>query len=173
MSKITYVVGDVTLPFRWHENRRVVVAHACNDGGGWGAGVSGAISGRWPHAETAYRAVWHSGALRPGISQLVQVDRETYVANLVTCHVVTRGARGWLTRVNLRWLERALTQLAEQTRDNVLGGASVHMPRVGCGLAGGRWDEVEPLIQRTLVAADVPVAVYDLPGSRDVQRLGG
>ena len=25
-------------------------------------------------------------------------------------------------------------------------GASVHMPRIGCGLAGGRWEEIEPMI---------------------------
>ena len=25
-------------------------------------------------------------------------------------------------------------------------GASVHMPRIGCGLAGGRWEEIDPII---------------------------
>lgn len=40
-------------------------------------------------------------------------------------------------------------------------GAGVHMPRVGCGLAGGSWDDVEPIINRAL--AGVPVTVYDLP----------
>jgi hypothetical protein len=35
------------------------------------------------------------------------------------------------------------------------------MPRIGCGLAGGRWECVEPLIEARLVAAGVPVTVYD------------
>ena len=35
------------------------------------------------------------------------------------------------------------------------------MPRIGCGLAGGKWTEVEPLIEVHLVSADVPVTVYD------------
>jgi len=39
--------------------------------------------------------------------------------------------------------------------------ASVHMPRIGCGLAGGRWDKIEPLILRSLTAENVAVHVYD------------
>ena len=40
-------------------------------------------------------------------------------------------------------------------------GASVHMPRIGCGLAGGKWERIEPLIERTLLARAVPTTVYD------------
>jgi O-acetyl-ADP-ribose deacetylase (regulator of RNase III) len=40
-------------------------------------------------------------------------------------------------------------------------GASVHMPRIGCGLAGGRWERVEPLVRDALVSRGVPVTVYD------------
>jgi O-acetyl-ADP-ribose deacetylase (regulator of RNase III) len=39
--------------------------------------------------------------------------------------------------------------------------ASVHMPRIGCGLAGGDWSRVEPLILRRLVERGVAVTVYD------------
>ena len=40
-------------------------------------------------------------------------------------------------------------------------GASAHMPRIGCGLAGGRWELIEPLIVKTLCQRNVPVTVYD------------
>ena len=39
--------------------------------------------------------------------------------------------------------------------------ATVHMPRIGCGLAGGTWDNIEPIIERTLCEADIEVSVYD------------
>ena len=39
--------------------------------------------------------------------------------------------------------------------------ASVHMPRIGCGLAGGHWSRVEPLVMRRLVERGVAVTVYD------------
>ncbi len=35
------------------------------------------------------------------------------------------------------------------------------MPRIGCGLAGGTWARIEPLITTTLCAQDVDVTVYD------------
>ena len=40
-------------------------------------------------------------------------------------------------------------------------GASVHMPRIGCGLAGGKWELIEPIILETLSENDIPVTVYD------------
>jgi O-acetyl-ADP-ribose deacetylase (regulator of RNase III) len=40
--------------------------------------------------------------------------------------------------------------------------ASVAMPRIGCGLAGGTWEEIEPIIRDTLCAQGVSVTVYDL-----------
>jgi O-acetyl-ADP-ribose deacetylase (regulator of RNase III) len=42
-------------------------------------------------------------------------------------------------------------------------GASVHMPRIGCGLAGGKWDEVEGIVRDELIAARIEVFVYNLP----------
>jgi hypothetical protein len=41
--------------------------------------------------------------------------------------------------------------------------ASVHMPRIGCGLAGGEWGRVESIVRDTLCAEGIEVTVYDLP----------
>jgi hypothetical protein len=35
------------------------------------------------------------------------------------------------------------------------------MPRIGCGLAGGTWDKVEPIVLKELAGLDV--FVYDMP----------
>ncbi|MEU4464677.1 hypothetical protein AB0G20_13345 [Streptomyces sp. NPDC024017] len=40
-------------------------------------------------------------------------------------------------------------------------GASVHMPGIGCGLAGGKWSRVEPLGQERLARRGIRVTVYD------------
>lgn len=73
------------------------------------------------------------------------------------------GQRGTKTGSNgppVRYpaIEQCLATLAGQAKQL---GASAHMPRIGCGLAGGTWDKVEPLITRTLCAADIEVTVYD------------
>jgi hypothetical protein len=36
------------------------------------------------------------------------------------------------------------------------------MPRIGCGLAGGRWEMIEPLVTEELERHGVEVTVYDL-----------
>jgi hypothetical protein len=35
------------------------------------------------------------------------------------------------------------------------------MPRIGCGLAGGRWERVEPIIAGTLLRQEIDTTVYD------------
>jgi O-acetyl-ADP-ribose deacetylase (regulator of RNase III) len=54
---------------------------------------------------------------------------------------------------------RSLTNYLVKTFDD----STVHMPRIGCGLAGGEWEEVRPMIESTLSDSDIPVIVYDLP----------
>jgi O-acetyl-ADP-ribose deacetylase (regulator of RNase III) len=55
-------------------------------------------------------------------------------------------------------VQRCLTAVG----DSALAlGASVHMPRIGTGLAGGRWDRIEPIIVATLCARDIATTVYD------------
>jgi hypothetical protein len=36
------------------------------------------------------------------------------------------------------------------------------MPRIGAGLAGGKWDDIQPIIQDVLCSQGVDVYVYDL-----------
>jgi len=49
--------------------------------------------------------------------------------------------------------------------------ASAHMPRIGCGLAGGRWDVVRELVTAALCANGIPVTVYDLPGAPQTEAV--
>lgn len=55
-------------------------------------------------------------------------------------------------------VERCLGQLARKALDL---GTSVHMPRIGCGLAGGERNRIEPIILRQLCWERIVVHVYD------------
>ncbi|MET8508753.1 macro domain-containing protein [Streptomyces sp. NPDC004787] len=157
MNAIEYVRGDATAP----RGKGVkIVAHVCNDLGGWGKGFVLAVSRRWPEPEAAYRR-WHRERARNdfglGAAQFVRVEPYVWVANLVG----QRGIRtGRSTGVPVRYeaIDAALARLAGKAAEL---GASVHMPRIGCGLAGGRWERIEPLIAERLVARGIPVTVYD------------
>lgn len=39
--------------------------------------------------------------------------------------------------------------------------ASVHMPRIGCGLADGKWEHIEPILLEELAANEILTTVYD------------
>jgi O-acetyl-ADP-ribose deacetylase (regulator of RNase III) len=153
---IEYVRGDATTP-RGKGPR--VIAHVCNDMGGWGKGFVLALSKRWPEPERAYR-LWHreraSNDFGLGAVQVVQVDRLLWVANMIGQHGTRTGSKGAPVRY-----EAIAIALGTVTARAAELSASVHMPRIGCGLAGGTWERIEPLIVTRLVAVNVPVTVYD------------
>lgn len=156
MSEITYVRGDATAPFGKGVK---LIAHVCNDLGGWGKGFVIAVSRRWPEPEAAYRR-WHRERAKNdfglGAVQLVQVAPYTWVANMIGQHGMRTGSQG--VPVRYEAIDTALATLADKA---VELDASVHMPRIGCGLAGGKWSRVEPLISERLVARGIAVTVYD------------
>lgn len=161
MTAIRYVEGDATRP---QADGPAIIAHICNDAGGWGLGFVLAVSRRWPEPERAYRW-WYQGRagndFRLGAVQVVPVAPNLWVANMVGQHGTRRTEAGPPIRYDavfecLAWLAAKATAK----------GASVHMPRIGCGLAGGTWDRIEPLIEQTLTVAGVPTTVYDLPVRR-------
>jgi O-acetyl-ADP-ribose deacetylase (regulator of RNase III) len=156
MGEINYVRGDATVP---SVKGVKVIAHVCNDIGGWGKGFVLALSRRWPEPEKAYRT-WHrdraANDFGLGAVQLVQVERQVWVANMVGQRGIRTGSKGVPVRYDA--IDTALTHLAERAAEL---DASVHMPRIGCGLAGGTWSRVEPLITERLVGRGIAVSVYD------------
>lgn len=152
---ITYITGDATDPIG--DGCRII-AHVCNDAGRWGAGFSGAVSRRWPEPERYYREQYRTVGLLLGGLQAIIVAEQLIVANMIAQHG-TRSASNPRPIV-YPMLEYGLKGVAHLARHN---DASVHMPRIGAGLAGGRWEDIEPIIERTLCVAGVPVTVYDLP----------
>ncbi|MFC9915542.1 macro domain-containing protein [Streptomyces sp. NPDC059862] len=156
MSEITYIRGDATVP---SVKGVKVIAHVCNDIGGWGKGFVLALSRRWPEPEKSYRA-WHrdraSNDFGLGAIQFVQVEPYVWVANMVGQRGIRTGSKG--VPVRYEAIDTALERLADKAAEL---GASVHMPRIGCGLAGGKWSRVEPLIIERLVRRGIAVAVYD------------
>jgi O-acetyl-ADP-ribose deacetylase (regulator of RNase III) len=155
MKPITFLKGDATCP---QASGVKIIAHVCNDLGKWGKGFVLALSRRWDGPERAYRD-WHrdraGNDFGLGVAQFVQVEPYVWVANMVAQH----GVKGGRTPpIRYEAVESCLARIAAKALEL---GASVHMPRIGCGLAGGRWERIEPLVSKTLCEADVAVTVYD------------
>jgi O-acetyl-ADP-ribose deacetylase (regulator of RNase III) len=152
---IDYKNGDATTP----ENKgNKIIVHVCNDIGAWGKGFVMAISKRWKEPERSYRDWFKTkDNFVLGQVQFVQVEDELWVANLIGQHKINKDEQG---NAPIRY-EAILSGLDKVGQFALENNATVHMPRIGCGLAGGTWDRIEPLIQSTLIEKKILVTVYD------------
>jgi O-acetyl-ADP-ribose deacetylase (regulator of RNase III) len=155
--EIRYVVGDATRP---QGGGPRVIVHVCNDAGKWGRGFVLALSRQWAEPERRYRA-WYRGEERLpfelGQVQFVLVEEALWVANLIGQHSVrTAGGR---PPVRYEAIRAGLKQVATWAHEQQ---ASVHMPRIGAGLAGGSWEEISPIVSDELTSQGIVVTVYDL-----------
>lgn len=154
-NKINFQIGDATGPKA--EGNKIIV-HICNDIGAWGAGFVMALSKKWKKPEAEYREWFRKNeGFELGEVQFVKVEDDVIVANLI-------GQRGTLSkdsRPPIRYgaVESGLAKLADKASELK---ASIHMPRIGCGLAGGKWEEIEKIINKTLIKRGLSVTVYDL-----------
>jgi len=155
---VIYVKGDATNPTGW-KNR--IITHCCNDSGFWNAGFVKALSRRWPEPERAYRR-WSTGSetlpFALGQVQFVRVAPGLCVANII-------GQSGIRNRNTypppIRY--EAIREGLERVRQLALAHhASIHMPRMGAGLAGGNWQLIADIIESELCAHGLEVTVYDL-----------
>jgi O-acetyl-ADP-ribose deacetylase (regulator of RNase III) len=157
MVPLRVVKGDATSP---QAAGPKIIAHVCNDLGGWGKGFVVAVSRRWPEPEKAFRR-WHreraGNDFGLGATQVVQVKPDIWVANMVGQRGI-RTARSTGVPIRYEAVGQCLVALAEHaTRLR----ASVHMPRIGCGLAGGKWERIEPLVVDALCKKGITTVVYD------------
>ncbi|MFM2387576.1 MAG: hypothetical protein RL660_2333 [Bacteroidota bacterium] len=153
--EINYIKGDATNPIG--EGNKIIV-HICNDIGGWGKGFVMAISKRWKQPEHQYRE-WFKAKdnFSLGQVQFVLVEETLWVANLIGQHKINKDENG-NAPIRYEAIFQGLEQVAQFALER---DATIHMPRIGCGLAGGSWENIEPLINSTLMSKNIQVTVYD------------
>lgn len=161
--RLTFVTGDIagvdgsTGP--------VVIAHVVSDSArAWSRrGVAAALARTWPRAAAAFRAWSVAAPENLTLGHVHHVDQTDATGQQVTIAsmVVQQGyGPGPTTRLQYDALAVALRSVADIAARN---GATVHMPRIGAGQAGGRWDLIEVAVADLLVDRGVPVTVYTLP----------
>jgi O-acetyl-ADP-ribose deacetylase (regulator of RNase III) len=158
---LRYATGNVTIPIS--AGHRMII-HICNDIGSYGAGVSGAISKRWPKVESEYRS-WHRGqkGFKLGEIQEVTVQSDTTVVNMIAQHDTCLDEDG-NPPFRLEALDECLDKVGELASYN---GSSVHAPRIGCGLGGfDDWPKIEALLIKQLIKRGINVTIYDLPEAK-------
>lgn len=164
-TTISYVFGDATYPRLTGTD---VLVHVVNDGAViWGAGFGKAVRFRWPQAQSQFRK-WvklEARRLRLGEIHVCSISPKFWIVQLIAQHGYGPST---LPRIRYDSLRICLTKLADFMGTT---GAVLHMPRIGCGEAGGHWGKIYPLIEETLCAHGIEVVVYALPDNR--KRKGG
>lgn len=147
----------------------VIIAHVVSDSAhAWGTvGIAGTLGRNLPDAAKAFRS-WSVASpenLTLGnvhtVTVLTASGTTVTVASLVAQRGYGPSAAPRLAYTELAAALEKVADLASRT------GAEVHMPRIGAGQAGGRWDLIQAVIERTMLDRGVSVVVYTLPSRTD------
>lgn len=156
---LSYVVGNVLEP---RGTGPKIVGHVVNNKtSNWGGrGVAIAIKNRWPTSQDDFKKWSSERRLSEALGDvcLTKIDDQLYIASMIA-----QVGYGPSSGPRLRYgaLHSCLEKLASEA---AALGASVHLPRIGVGQAGGRWPVVEELLKLTMSEIDVRTTIYDLPG---------
>jgi O-acetyl-ADP-ribose deacetylase (regulator of RNase III) len=154
MNKINYLKDDATYP---QTKGTKIICHICNDLGAWGKGFVLAISKRWSEPEADYRK-WHRSKndFYLGNVHFIKVEEYLYVANMIGQRGIKTDSKGHPIRYEA--VRKCLIKVERKAQQL---NASIHMPRIGCGLAGGKWEKIEAIIEDVLLKQNLNLYIYD------------
>lgn len=121
-----------------------LIVHGCNCLGVMGSGVAKAIKDKWPIVYVEYKDYHRNAGLRLGDVHWVRVARDTIVVNAMTQHFYGRDGTRYVDYEALRKCFKHVAALARSYK------MPVNYPLIGCGLAGGDWNVVAPIIEEEL-----------------------
>jgi O-acetyl-ADP-ribose deacetylase (regulator of RNase III) len=182
---IEYVVGDATIPsHRDHiesdsESYAHCIVHVNNDIGAWGKGFVVPLGKRYPQAKLDYDS-WRKecgtysrmplGECRISGPFFINndIDKRIYVSNMIGQYGIKLRENG-KPPVEYSAIHKALDSTVKKLYELTGKKCIIHMPRIGCGLAGGKWTEIEKILDFVYMdnanTLDIlhKFVVYDLP----------
>lgn len=159
--QIHYIKGDAINPLI-NKGEYSVICHCCNTLGAWGAGFVLALSKRFPKVKEHYLSLIKSinSGERLGKVGFVKTNKNIVVANILAQDRIYRSVDG---KIPLNY--DALREGFRNVYNKFIGYKdipfTIHMPRIGCGLAGGDWNIVENIIKDEFIKNGIDVYVYD------------
>lgn len=163
MSQIAYLVGNATEPVR-KENEVAVIVQNLNAQGAIGGGFSGAVTEKWPKVEEMYLDFIDNTNLKERLGAVIYswvVEKEIVVASIIAQYKGFKVAPNEIL-INYDELKKGFSDIID-IMSFIDKPYTIHMPRIGCGIAGGDWNIIEKIIEETFIKNDIDVIVYDLP----------
>lgn len=156
LNTINYHRGDATHP---GGTGKRIIAHIVNDATpNWGGrGFAVALKRRYGHVQSDFKN-WVEAfrdEFRLGKSYLSPINEDISCFSMV-------AQRGYKSTgyplIRYDALRECLETLSDVAVEN---NASIHMPRIGTGNAGGRWEIIQELLSDILLSKGIEVNVYD------------
>ena len=154
---IEYRVGDI------RDTDCKVIAHGVNCQGVMGSGVAKALYEKYPEVKKQYIQFFKECPFNPdailGARQLVEC------CDKIIFNCFTQQNYGYDKQVYLNYqaLKSVLERVYYYCDDKKIN--EIAIPKIGCGLAGGDWDQVEEIINEVF-PEDFKVIVYELKGDK-------
>lgn len=143
-----------------------VIAHGCNCFATMGAGIAAAVKKEFPaafRADKAYRAEaierlgnFTFGDMTLDTRKNVEMQYPLLVFNLYSQYMPGPS-------LDEEALILSLRKMAMYLKDEVEDGVElkIGLPLIGCGIAGGDWDEVREFVKKELREFDVTVVTFN------------
>lgn len=151
---ITYKKGNLL------EACESIIVHGCNAQHKMRSGVAKALREKWPEATwDRYDYVARHGGLHIGNI----IIGETSDKSKIIVNAITQEFYGYDKKLYLSYdgLERVFRKINLYKFDiDQPDKKSIAIPRIGAGRAGGDWNIIENIIEKTMTERDV--VVYDL-----------
>ena len=156
-NQISYLRGDATEP----RNSPALIVQVVNDATpNWGGrGFARAVKRKWRHVQESFQQFAEGTRLKLGMVHVSTAEPDIWVASVI-------AQKGYGDSENPRIRYSALRMgLASVATEAAELGATLHMPRIGCGEGRGDWGLISDLIRAECVARGLSVFVYDLPNA--------
>ena len=156
--EIKYIKGDATEPIIIGD-KYSVICHCCNALGAWGKGFVVPLGQKYPIAREKYLKFikMTKEENRLGSVSFAKATDNIIVANIIGQYYTY--PRDGKIPLDYEALEKGFKFIIEIFKMHKMP-FTVHMPKIGCGLAGGDWNRVEEIIKNTFISSNIEVYVY-------------
>ena len=157
---IRIVHGDVLKPLGGGPK---VICQLVNDKATkWGGGIARKMARRFPEAEERFTETFIG---LPHSARLGQVIFCSVEDNITIASLIAQEGFGQslFPRIRYSALVDCLKKVTQHAKETA---ASIHMPKIGTGAAGGDWSTIEEMLDDAMVREDLTVTVYEIPPKR-------
>jgi O-acetyl-ADP-ribose deacetylase (regulator of RNase III) len=131
------------------------LVNTVNTVGVMGKGIALQFKNSFPENYAAYKAAVDKGLLKIGEVQVVPVRHTNGVAFIINFPTKAH----WRFPSRIEWIEQGLKDLKEKIATHNI--RSIAIPPLGCGQGGLNWNQVKPIIIKTLEDVDAEIILFE------------